>query len=189
MCIIERKDLAKMEALPSWFLAMGFTMKVEAPVDTLEECVFCQAQPVLVGGAYRMVRDPRVALAKDCCSFLPLHQGEAARRYLGTLGDCGMALNRGVPVCQAFFESFVRASEGKRMGECPAMESGMQMLSRGMAVGFARITPLTRVSFWKAFGICPDQQVALEAYHGEWTFSDHVSRRVNTADPGYPLQW
>lgn len=189
MLIMERSDLYKMDGLPAWFLEMGFTMKVEEPVYELEQCVFCQTQPVLVQGEYRMVRDPRVSLAKDACSFLPIQGEKAARRYLGTLGDCGLALNSGVPVQQAYFQGLRLASGGLRMGECPAMESGMAQLATRMKIHEGTIDADSRVSYWKAFGITPDHQLALEAHHGAWRYSHDVTRREYAEDPGYPLQW
>lgn len=189
MCVMEKRDLWKMDGLGAWFLEMGFTMKVEVPVTELERCVFCQSQPVAISGRYRMVRDPRVSLAKDACCFLPLHQGQMALRYLGTLGDCGSALNSGVPVLQASFQAMVRESRGLRLGECLAMESGMAQLAKRMVAKVIPVDTPARVSFWKAFDITPDHQIELERHHDAWRYVHQIALRVNSVDPGYPLQW
>jgi hypothetical protein len=47
--IFEKDHERKLDDLSSWFHDMGFTMKVEDPVYTIEEIEFCQTQPVFDG--------------------------------------------------------------------------------------------------------------------------------------------
>jgi hypothetical protein len=188
--IMERSDYAKVSDLGAWFLDRGFTMKVERPESILECVSFCQTHCLHLGdGKHRMVRNPHVALAKDSCSTLPLTQGNMVRKYLGTLGDAGMALNSGVPVFQEYFAGLSRESRGMRLGQTTNMECGMMNLAKGMVVCRANISAAARLSFYLAFGITPDYQLALEEFHASWAFDPTVAHRVFGADRTYPLDY
>ncbi len=39
--IVEKEDLGKLGDLQIWFLQMGFTMKMEKPVEIFEKIEFC----------------------------------------------------------------------------------------------------------------------------------------------------
>jgi hypothetical protein len=161
--IMEQKDVDVFNTgLDQWFTEMGFTMKVEDPVYEIEHIEFCQSHPVQVNGTYRMVRKPST-MAKDLITVIPLDVGDAARKYVGAIGDCGSALNSGVPVQQDFY-SMLRKF-GVRGMTHPTFECGMMNLSRGMVDRYNDPTPETRYSYWMAFGVTPDVQIALEDWY------------------------
>jgi hypothetical protein len=101
--IIEDRSMKKLSDVNEWFRNLGFRMKVEKPVHIFEQVEFCQAQPVLVDGKYRMVRNPIIAMSKDLCSIQGM-QNKGDWEYLTTaISHSGNALSRGVPVVQAFY--------------------------------------------------------------------------------------
>lgn len=158
--ILERRDFSRLEGLGEWFLDLGFNMKIEDPVDVFERIEFCQAQPVLVGDQYRMVRNPFTAPSKDCVSLLSWDKLADFETWRSAIGICGLELTRGVPYWQAFYTRLQgdlnRVGGVERIYEC-----GMGSMAAGVtAVG--EITPEARYSFYLAFGLLPDAQIALE---------------------------
>jgi hypothetical protein len=169
---MERRDVNKFSRpLEGWFADMGFIMQVEKPVYELEKMVFCQTQPVWVEGAYRMVRDPRVAAAKDCRTVVDISLQSAAKKWAAAVGDCGASLTDGIPVSREYYACMQRfgGSDKGKIEEHPAMMSGMQFMARNMVDRHRNVSSRTRYSFWLAFGMLPDQQRLLENYYKAYT--------------------
>jgi hypothetical protein len=168
--IVEECDAERYLAeVKPWFLKMGFTMKVEAPVRILEQVEFCQTHPVLVDGHYRMVRNPTTALSKDTTWKTPAFtrhgaiDERAARAWLRAVGQCGMSLCSGIPVMQAFYSHLIEAGvTSKKVQGHGDGQSGFERMAMGLRRGPRPVTAATRHSFWLAFGILPDVQVCLE---------------------------
>jgi len=165
--IIEQDMLETyMPSVQSFFLELGFTMKVEKPVFEIEHIDFCQTHPVFDGEGYTMVRDPRTSVSKDCTSIHPLDSKGAFSKYLTVFGKGGLSLTTGIPMWQAFYSSLLRSGESNHVRKASknriVLETGMAMLSRGMVGTGRRIEPESRESFRVAFGIDPDMQVAME---------------------------
>lgn len=168
--IVAGKDQAKFECgLMAWFEEMGFTMKVEAPVRVFEQIQFCQMQPVFDGSKYVMVRNPVVSIAKDAISLKPLDSKGIFQKWIGAVGEGGLSLTGGVPILQSFYSCLERGSGGKRLKDDPTMETGWWYLSRGMHRKASKVTTAARVSFWLAFDISPDLQIAVERYYDSYT--------------------
>lgn len=160
---VDEADLSRLDGVDAWFLEFGFTLTREEPVRVLEQVVFCQAQPVLTSTGWRMVRDPRAAMSKDCVSLLGWDNAAMFRQWAHAIGTCGLSLTRGVPVWEAWYSRLQRigagaASEGV---EERIWDSGLGYMARGVPGG--EVDAEARVSFFRAFGILPDLQVALEA--------------------------
>lgn len=155
-----------MDRLPSWFLDMGFTMKVEEPVSNINKVEFCQTNPICVNGTWVMVRNPIVAMAKDTMCIKPNHSSLVPSYYswCSAVGKCGMSLCGGVPVMQDFYQRMIelgRPTKGVQgFGD---MSTGFEFLARNMHRQYTSITAQTRYQFWEAFGITPDMQEALES--------------------------
>jgi hypothetical protein len=157
---IEKEDRHLLASLGEYFEKLGFHMKIAKEVDTLEEVVFCQSQPVRVGPDYRMVRQPKIALSKDLLTVKSM-ETEADWAFLSSaIGCCGLALCSGVPVMQAFY---VFLDKGCRVKETNPT-TGMEYLALGMRSHYSVVLPSTRASFYSAFGITPSYQVELEDY-------------------------
>lgn len=159
---VERDQLHRLSGLDEWFLDFGFTLTREPAVDVLEKVEFCQAQPVRCANGWRMVRNPRVAMSKDMVSLVGWNQESEIAEWAQAISTCGIALTAGVPVWEQWYRSVGTIGQGarktgvtERINEC-----GMYYLSKGVA-GCA-VDDEARYSFYRAFGITPDQQCALE---------------------------
>lgn len=161
--------------LASHWLDFGFKVICEAPVRVFEHMEFCQMQPVLVDGRPLMVRNPHVTLDKDSYCTLSLNSSKVARQWLYAVGSCGLSLTGGVPVVQSYYQCC------RRNG----FSGGKLMASKELTGGFfwyakyshrmpQVIQPNTRLSFYRAFGWTPDEQVALEAYYDALTLGSEI---------------
>jgi hypothetical protein len=162
--IVEDRDLSKLDGASDWFKDFGFRMKREPDVRVLEQVEFCQCQPIRDGDSYLMVRIPKIAVSKDLITFKSLKTPRDYDFLRAAISDCGMSLCRGVPVMEAFYEALGRGVERKRWKEQP-VETGMQYMAYGMDRANCTITPEVRCSFYFAFGLSPDEQVAIEEYY------------------------
>lgn len=166
--IFEREHLGRLDGLRGWFAAMGFDMKVEAPVYDLEKLEFCQCQPIWVNGQYRMVRCLR-GLSKDNYSIVPWDSERDMRGWLMAVGECGLSLSSGIPIYQEFYGLYVREGVKTGVHKHPVMTSGMTMMAQGMVHQYAAPSARTRFSFWLAFDVTPDEQIAREKLYQELT--------------------
>lgn len=164
---IEEQDLGRLDGIDRWMLDFGFTLTREAPVYELERVVFCQAQPVYTDSGWRMVRNPFTAMSKDCVSLVGWDNEDNIRYWATAIGKCGYSLTCGVPVWQAWYEQLMRLGGGMESHgvDVAVNDCGMSYMARG--VSGCPITAEARVSFWRAFGVMPDTQEALEAHYAQ----------------------
>ncbi len=174
--IMEKVDLSRFSGgFDEFALKCGFTMTIEKPVYHLEEIEFCQTHPIFMGDGWRMVRNYNTAREKDSLCMFPLDTPGAMESWLYAVGECGLALTGGVPVFQEFYSCYMRNGKPSKMGEAVFMQSGSRMMSVGMEAKRADILADTRVSFYKAFGVTPDEQVAMEEYYAAVTIRHKVN--------------
>lgn len=167
-CVIitERRNAERVSSeIGPFFRDLGFTLTVDKTVFEIEHIVFCQTQPVYDGTKYIMVRDPRVAVSKDALSLKPLNTPGVYKKWCAAVGAGGLSLTSGLPVWQSFYQYFVRSSEGANPLVDPTLEGGFFRLSKGMKRKPGDVPDVARFSFWKAFGIAPSEQLALEEYY------------------------
>lgn len=173
-CVIicERGDEWKIrKAVKGHFRALGFTMTVEETVDEFEKIEFCQAHPVFDKyGGYTMVRDPRTSISKDAVALKPLDNPSVARKWMAAVGLGGLSLTSGMPVLQAYYSYYIRHSQGADPLSDPTLEGGFFRLGVGMEAKRTPVSPESRCSFWVAFGIPPQSQMALEEYYDQLGF-------------------
>jgi len=156
--IVEQEHLAKVLAtFPDYFRSLGFTMKLEGIAYELEHIEFCQARPVFDGEKWRMLRDPRVCFGKDSLSLKNTIDIVKLRELRSAIGWCGIALAGDMPLFWRFYPSMV-----DRPQEEQEFSTGMQFLARGMDTVIAEPTSVARESFHRAYGISPDDQIAIE---------------------------
>jgi len=183
-CVVfmEKRHLSKfMRDLDGWFLDMGFRMTVETPVWHLAEIEFCQMHPIRVGGRVVMVRNIEVAREKDSISIIPLSNELICRKWMYCVGECGLALCGGVPIMQAFYSYYMRSGISSKMNRHPAMLTGMSLLARGMEAKHQPIDPITRADVFTAWGITPDEQIAIEQHFNQLTFL-YKTREIDDQD-------
>jgi len=166
------------EGLDSWFLDLGFRMVVEEPVFELAQVEFCQMRCLPTVRGPVMVRNFDKAREKDSCTFLPLNTESSVRKWMWAVGECGLALTSGVPVMQEFYKFYMRSGISSGVGESVHMSSGARFLAQRLEAREAPILPETRVAFMSAWGLTPDEQVALEEYYGTLEYN-HAMNHID----------
>jgi hypothetical protein len=148
----------------TWFRKRGFTMQVEPTCYEFEHVEFCQTHPVLLSTGWRMVRNLAAVLTKDPMCLVPIPNVKVLRKWLDAVGTCGGILCGGVPVLGAFYECFKRHGLpcGKLIDEVYRNRAQLQL---GVGLQRAVVTARSRVSFYYAFGVLPDEQIQLELYY------------------------
>jgi len=170
---VEREHADRVvEAIPDYFKRFGFRMTVEEPVYEFEELEFCQSKPVKLASGWTMVRNLLACLKKDPMCLVPIQNDKVWKKWLGAVGECGLASVPGCPVLQSFYGAFTRSGKaaGKKFKQYLFKNTGV--LERGFQ-GDSNITGEARASFYAAFGVTPDYQIALEHYYdrmeiGSW---------------------
>jgi hypothetical protein len=187
--IVERSDVGKIAGLAEFSKRAGFPMTMGDPVYELEHLEFCQTKPVFDGTEWFMVRDPHVCLSKDLASVKHLDDETSYNTLRNSVGRCGLALAGHMPVYTAFYKALIRGA-GTRVDR-DATDTGFKILARRM-YNSGVVTDAARYSFYVAFDITPDEQVALEEYYAAAKFSwrpteivDHFGTPVHTA--GFPM--
>jgi len=182
--IIEKKHLQQFSLnLKEWYLDIGYTMKVEKPVFVFEDIEFCQTHPVDTIRGILMVRHPRVALHKDSMCIDPLNTRRLYEEWIGSVAEGGLSLTGGVPVWQAVYSALKRSANGRI--STTHEESGFWMLAGNLSPKVLPITDESRASFFLAFGITPDMQIAIE---NEYAQVD-LSWGPNNTDIEYVGDW
>lgn len=166
--LMEREDYSRFSLhLSQWFLECGYNLVVEPPVDVLEQVEFCQSQPVCVDGEWRMVRQPKTSVSKDSYTIVSLQTTGDCESWCKAVGDCGLTLTAGVPCLQDLYLNYKVAGKDRnpsRRFRNLVIEWGNVERMRGLATQ-SKLLPIaasTRVSYYKAFGISPNLQVACE---------------------------
>jgi hypothetical protein len=184
--IMERNNLETFSrGFTEFTKTLGFTMVVEPPVYEFEQIEFCQTHPVLASGEWRMVRNYSTAREKDSLCLFPLTEKGAIQSWLYAVGECGLALTSGVPIFQEMYTSYMRNGKPSNMANAVFMQSGSRMMSRGMDSKREPVDTEARVSFFKAFGVTPDEQVAMEQYYRDWSIEPQVELVEGIEDIGW----
>lgn len=166
--------------LEQWFLDLGFRMVAEPTVDIIEQVEFCQMHPVLVGGRYRMVRNPATAIEKDSFCVRTLNNDDSFREWATGVARGGYATCDGVPVLKAFY-SYLDGRVNVRNHLLD--NTGMRRMARGMKDENREVDDEARWSFYLAFGIDPQTQTALEDWYHNHNWVDTVGEGFVSALP------
>lgn len=184
--IMESRDLDRFTTgLDQWFLEMGFTLTSDTPARVFEHIEFCQTRPVMTGRGWVMCRSPRIGMSKDTLWKTPDMNRplDGYRRWMFQVGQAGLALADGVPVFQAAYAAMVRCGlPCKRVQGFGDLSSGFEHLAARMLASNTPVTEEARVSFWRAWGITPDQQVAAETHFGSLAPPDRCGPMMQLGD-------
>lgn len=160
--IVEEEALAHLSTLPEWFDNLGFVMVVESPVRVLEEIEFCQSHPVFDGEHWRMVRNVRVALSKDATFLSGFGSESEYSSYRYVVAQGGLSLCSGLPMMQQYYKTFGRGARAGTFRDKRVLDSGFMRLADRLTPRLRPISDDARVSFWRAFGFTPTEQLAWE---------------------------
>lgn len=145
----------------------GHELELESPVDYIEGMRFGNSHPVKLlpsSDGWVMVRDWRRVLSGASASHRWLREPAFAREWLTGVAMCELSLARGVPVLQAWALELLKAMGGSRdVRAHPHVEYFMVGASFAREQDAKVVSPETRVSFERAFGMPPDVQQLVEA--------------------------
>jgi len=169
---VEREDAARIvEELPGFFLQRGFTMKVEKPVDVFEEIEFCQCHPVWNGEQWTMCRNLAKVLYCDGVHVGRTEEEINIIRHATSVS--GAVWSRGIPILPVFYQHLGKccyaSKKEKKLREFLMRNSGTYWHSRGCNSGTHNITGEARLSFYRAFGVSPSEQEAIEDFYKQLT--------------------
>lgn len=168
--ICEAKDEARAVVQLRGWSDFGFKCIAEETVYHLEGIEFCQMRPVFDGNCYVMVRNPHVSLSKDTYSICPWYNPKAAKKWANAVSLCGEKLTGGIPVLQSYYRA-LRTGVSSKVSEHIAFDSGFYRLSQRCNRVESEISEAARHSFYLAFNITPDCQVAMEDYYNSLALS------------------
>lgn len=186
--IVSRRDLHKvLQNGEKFYLDYGFRMIFEKPVYELEKLTFCQSQPIWTEHGYLMVRNPRNATAKDAFSRKDLSSKTDYQRWIASIGDCGISTCGGIPVLQEYYQQFIRNSSGAKIFQNDSLfQEYKNFKNMGMSRKYSPVKDRTRYSFYIAFDIAPDEQIAIEQYYANLTLEHGLSEDNVMPTPDLP---
>lgn len=141
----------------------GQELTLERPTTVLEEVRFGRSAPVRVGGGYRMVRDWKSVLSGGLSSHRWLKEPRFVPEWIRGVASCELSLARGLPIVQAWalsLQAVWGGPEGVR--EHPHTDL---IFKGGWFAGPEEALPVsleTRESYSRAFGVSPEEQLAME---------------------------
>jgi hypothetical protein len=181
--VCERSNLPYLEDMVDYFLQFGYTLERDEPVYEIEKISFCQTSPIYVNGHYRMVRNVKTALSKDSMYIVPLDEEDWHARRLA-IAECGLALAGDVPIFGSFYRCLARGASSRRL-KYQIEVCGLYRFSQGMSRQDEFVSDETRVSFYKAFGITPDRQRAIETEYDQMQLTYNTPIHCHTSP--FPL--
>lgn len=175
LVFIEASDVAKLASFSDTMLGFGHEVKVENTAYVLEDIEWCQSHPVLVGDGYKLVRDPVKILTRGVSGIKYYRNDEKTKRKLvNTIGLGELHLNSGVPVLQAYCEMLIRSAgtdDTLRLDSNDEYYHRFQVEGNPQLSGRSQeVTPESRESFARAYGIGIDEQIQLE----DWFTTKHT---------------
>jgi len=142
----------------NWFLEMGFTMTLEDPVYELEQLEFCQSHPVKTPDGWIMV--PNIDnLNKFGVALVDKGKIDDWIREVGVAGRLWLS---GIPIWYQYFCQYPNDGKIKRPVLNEQNAWSLYWNSLGMRERSCIVAEETRVSFYNAFGITPQEQRAAE---------------------------
>lgn len=163
LVFMERTDLDEfLRRVVGVFMEAGFILKIENIAHEFEEIVFCQQHPMLIGGKWRMVREPTTVVSKDTMCLLHCPNEKLYRKWLGAVAAAGMHLCDGVPVLSTFYECLRRSGRPPSDRMFNHLMQHTHYIRRDKRCN-STIDDAARVSFYYATGVTPDAQLAIES--------------------------
>lgn len=166
-CVIicERADYSKFDDIHNHFRSAGFTLTREPVVDIFEEIEFCQTHPILTSNGYFMCRSPYSLLTKDhvCIQY---KEGEAFEQWLDAIGSVSPVFS-GVPCHRNVYLAFKRCAQPKKARKLQRDDASWSFRNLYKTGSTGTINDEVRYSYYLAFGITPEEQVAIEEHYNE----------------------
>lgn len=203
LLIVERSSLQWVLAnLASRFLSFGHEAKIERVSTSLSSVSWCHSSPIVIGpGIVKFVRDPFKTMSADIFGTKWINPA-VQKRMLTAVGYCELVLNVGVPVLEEYALALLRAGAGEFRDESTDFQySSLAIRAKRELRVFhvhalkdisvsrlptRRITDEARLSFYEAFGVSVDMQIAYEERLRSWTI---VTGPPRPSQGRSPLDW
>jgi len=158
--MIERSDVVRARDI-SIFKRFGFNMKFEM-TDDFSQMDYCQTRPVKTKYGWILARAPDRILGRVGWSVTKFSKAKR-KDYLFSLGKGEQAINYGLPIGYALGKALVRAAPHGKMMDITRKRYISYTRQRYWASGEdAVIDDETRMSYYEAWGIAPEEQIAIE---------------------------
>jgi hypothetical protein len=186
--VCERKNAHVVKGFVPHAVTCGFRIELEDPVYELEHVRFCQMAPIeYEPGKYVMVRDPKNLLQKDIMSFHDLSKKTIREKWMYAVGYGGLAMYGNIPVLRDFYNYYHKTgnpNSNMLSGDREIQNSAYFYWGRGLIPEYRHIHPICRLSYFKAFNVTPDEQVAWEKHYSEFSSKYDIEP---TDEEGYEL--
>ncbi len=205
--IIEKSDLERVIACSrDVFTDAGHEVKFECVTDKFEEILFCQKQPVLIQGTWKLVRGHEKVMPKMLGLTDKVFKQGAAVHYLYTKAVCEYITSRGVPVVQGFCLAVMHRCVALN----PRVRANLAHFDDWQGINVARearrygirvrdgvidtsrlpepinIDANTRDSYFRAFACSPSMQTSFEDHCSRWEFD--LDNRAETPVEAYEFE-
>nr|WPR18376.1 MAG: RNA-dependent RNA polymerase [Chemarfal virus 178] len=181
LLLFERDHLELLtKSIGGCFNDLGHVVKIENIATQFEKIVWCQTQPVCVGGVWMMIREWKRALSNAVCGIEHFQDRRALCCLAFAIGQCFLALSPGVPIHQKMGEVLCRFTNvldvNMLSGDWlykvePVLRAAKKKLGSFKPV---EVQGSTRDSFALAFDCDHLQQMHIESVLDAMVFSDIV---------------
>lgn len=149
----------------------GHKLKVENLAERMNDVEFCQTRPVVVNGVWKMVGNYRKILSQSFTSQRHYNNPKGGLRIAKTLALCQAILYEGVPILGPYFSTISNLLHNVRRSKLPENEDimfkfdveGLNIANLSERAQVSKPTLETRVSFEESWGVCIDEQHAMES--------------------------
>lgn len=173
--ICERTELKYVQKFPEFAINCGFRIEMEEPVYKMEHVRFCQMAPINVGdGKFVMVRDPKNSMQKDIMSFHDLRNKDVREKWMYAVGYGGLAMTGNIPVLRNFYNYYYRVGNPNSkmlVGDREVANSAYTYWGKGLLPEYRTVREETRVSYFEAFDVTPDEQLKWEKHYNSLSSS------------------
>jgi hypothetical protein len=119
-----------------------------------------------------MTRNPHTAISKDVISIKPFDGTNNARSWAKCVALGGLSLTGSLPVWQSFYQVLERyGKNAKEYKDDRNQIGGLFWMAKDMKRRAGPVHSKSRHSFFLAFGITPDQQIAVENFYDSFSLT------------------
>ena len=195
---------------------LGHVIRVDSVATEIPEILWCRTRPVRTDLGWNLVRDPRAVIARSLSGIRFKTSFRRVCVLMDAIGQGLLALNRGVPILQAYAMALIRNAR-KHAADIPRRKRGVETRNsrRRKAMNralfphdslmywydmhcrvhgtrlneFAPVGDTARVTMYHAWGIDPSTQCDLERKFASWDVCFDQPTPVHTHQPAPASDW
>jgi hypothetical protein len=177
LVIFESEHLERVQSrIPGLMLEFGQEIKVENVAYRLEDVEWCQCRPVIgPDGNYNMVADWKKVLSQSAAGVRYWHEPKTRFDMGYSVGQCLLAMYPGMPIISKYAERL--CAKGQINQDVYQIDWVHKISAAGLIKKLGTLTSVeptmeTRLSFEKAFGIPPLDQIIYEQQLNDWEIEE-----------------